>query len=264
MNFSVMSYTGANFPEWGQQLYDIAVLQTKYGANMNTATGDDVYNSDYWRGTLGVVDSIWDAGGIDTIDASDQFTGADFDLRPGGFNLLGQGAISIAFGVDIENAIGTQFGDNFVGNELANVLEGTGGNDVFEGYGGNDLLMGGANNDTYVYKNDDGMDIINEDFGGGRDNIDVGLFLGLDNFSEDLSFTRREFDMEINFSIDQGISRGSITVENQGFGRNRVETLDVLGVPVDLRFLFESITEPSQRFTITGNMSTYGFEVSPV
>ncbi|MDG1806457.1 MAG: M10 family metallopeptidase C-terminal domain-containing protein [Pirellulaceae bacterium] len=263
-NFSVMSYTGAQFSEWGQQLYDIAVLQTKYGANMTHATGDNVYDSDYWRGTLDVVDSIWDAGGTDTIDASDQFIGASFDLRPGGFNLIGQGVVSIAFGVDIENAIGTQFDDKFVGNELANVLEGTAGNDVFEGYGGNDLLKGGANNDTYIYKNDDGMDVINEDFGGGRDNIDIGLFLGMDDFSEDLSFTRQGFDMEINFTIDQGISRGSITVENQGFGRNRVETLDVLGVPVDLRFLFESITEPSQRFAITGTMGQYGFEVTPV
>ena len=103
-----MSYTGAFFPEWGQELYDIAALQSIYGANMNHATGDDVYDSSYWRGSFDVVDSIWDAGGVDTIDASDQITGASFDLRPGGFNFLGNGALSIAFGVEIENAIGTQ------------------------------------------------------------------------------------------------------------------------------------------------------------
>ncbi len=262
--FTHMSYSGASFPEWGQQLYDISALQAIYGANTSHAVGDTVYNSAYWRGSFNVVDSIWDAGGRDVIDASDQFSGASFDLRPGGFNQIGGGTISIAFNAVIEDAIGTQFGDSFIGNEVANSFTGGGGNDVMEGFGGDDFLSGGANNDTYVYKNDDGNDVINEAMGAGRDSIDIGDFLGLNNFSQDLSFTRRNFDMLIDFTIDDGISRGSILVEEQGFGSNRVETLNVLGVPVDLRFLFNSITEPGQQFVITGNMAQYGFEVSPV
>ena len=262
--FTHMSYAGATYPEWGQELYDISALQSIYGANTTHASGDTLYNSDTWRGNFDVVDSIWDTGGIDTIDASDQISGASFDLRPGRFNQIGGGTISIAFNTVIENAIGTQFADSFIGNEVANTLVGGGGNDVFEGYGGDDLLQGGANNDTYNYKMFDGNDTINELFGAGRDSIDLGLFLELDDFTTDLSFTRRNFDMIVDFTIDDGITRGSITVEGQGFGRNRIETLNVLGVPVDLRFLFNSITEPGQQFVITGNMAQFGFEVSPV
>jgi len=263
-NFTVMSYTGGDGTPWGYSLYDMHVQQLKYGANMEHATGDDVYDSAYWRGSFDTVDTIWDAGGIDTIDASDQFTGADFDLRPGGFNQIGGGLIAIAFGADIENATGTQFDDTFIGNELSNELIGFNGADTFEGYGGDDFLSGGGNNDTYIFKNDDGHDTINENKGAGRDNIDLNQFLGLDDFSTDISFTRRDFDLEIDLTIGDGISRGSITIEGQGFGKDRVETLDVLGVPVDLRFLFNSITEPGQNFVITGNMNTYGFEVAPV
>ena len=263
-NFTVMSYTGGDAIPWGYSLYDVAVLQRKYGPNMTHATGDDVYDSAYWRGSFATVDTIWDAAGDDTIDASDQVVPAEFDLRPGGFNQIGGGLIAIAFGADIENARGTQFDDTFIGNELANELVGFSGADVFEGYGGNDFLSGGGDNDTYIFKNDDGHDIINENKGAGRDNIDLNQFLGLDDFSTDVSFTRQGFDMEINLTIDDGISRGSVTVQGQGFGKDRVETLNVLGVPVDLRFLFNSITEPGQNFAITGNMGTYGFEVTPV
>lgn len=264
--FTHMSYNGASSPEWGQQLYDLAALQSIYGANTTYNNGDTVYDSSYWRGSFNVVDAIWDAGGNDTIDASDQITSATFDLRPGGFNMLGQtGSISIAFGVEMENAIGTQFADSFTGNELANRLVGGGGNDTFEGYGGDDMLMGGAGNDTYTYKMFDGNDTINEDFGAGRDTIQLGLFLEVDDFATDVRLTRRNFDMIIDFTVDEGISRGSITIEGQGFGKNRVETLDFMGTPVDLRFAFNAITSPGQQFQIDlGNSQQYGFGVTPV
>ena len=46
-------------------LYDIAALQARFGANMTTRTGNDVYN-----GPNGNIQAIWDAGGVDTISGS--------------------------------------------------------------------------------------------------------------------------------------------------------------------------------------------------
>lgn len=61
---------------YGLQLYDIAALQELYGANTNTRTGDDTYKLDQGLGRKGdktkaFIYTIWDAGGDDTLDASD-------------------------------------------------------------------------------------------------------------------------------------------------------------------------------------------------
>ena len=150
-DFSVLAGSGANgsggapstpIDPYGHQLYDIATLQQIYGANNNHASGDNVYDSNFYNGsTLEVSHTIWDTGGIDTIDTSDQVSASNIDLRPGEFSRVGQnGLLAIAFGTDIENAIGTQLGDTLIGNELSNNLIGGAGNDILEGFGGDDIL----------------------------------------------------------------------------------------------------------------------------
>jgi Ca2+-binding RTX toxin-like protein len=47
-------------------VYDIATLQAIYGVDTTTNTDDNVYR----YGTTAFYDSIWDAGGVDTIDLS--------------------------------------------------------------------------------------------------------------------------------------------------------------------------------------------------
>jgi len=143
----------------GPMLYDIAAIQYIYGANMTTRTGDDVY-------TFGKTDlrAIWDAGGNDTFDASNQTSAAKIDLVAGHFSSFGSGKdnIAIAFNVVIENATGTAFNDTLTGNQVSNKLIGDNGNDILDSGGMSsriaaggsddgqaDDLQGGAGNDTY-------------------------------------------------------------------------------------------------------------------
>ncbi len=265
-SFTVMSYTGtpAGNPR-GHQFYDIAALQAIYGANNSFNSSNTVYNRAYFRNSWDIVDTIWDTGGYDKIDASDQLIPVRIDLRPGSFQRIGGNLdnLSITFGTTLEEAIGGSAADRLTGNDSVNRLFGNDGDDRLEGYGDNDFLFGGGGNDNYVYKLNDGDDIIDELSGAGRDTITVGLFLGLDSFTDDLSFTRSGNDLLIDFTIDDGISRGSVRVENHAFGKNRVETLDVLGQQVDLKFLYQNITSPGQQFALTATQGQYGLLVAP-
>jgi serralysin len=69
---SVAAYPSTPMP------LDILAIQQIYGANMGWQTGDNVYQ----LGLTSPIQTIWDAGGVDTIDAStSQFV--TIDLRPG-------------------------------------------------------------------------------------------------------------------------------------------------------------------------------------
>ncbi len=265
-DFTGMSYTGSTNgrPARGPMIYDISALQTIYGANNSFNNGNNLYDINYFGGSWNIADSIWDTAGQDTLSAADQVVSASIDLRPGSFQSIGLTTnLSIAFGVDIENATGGSGSDSLIGNDLANLLRGNAGNDTLRGYGADDVLNGMAGNDTFVYTVNDGNDTINELAGAGRDNILVQDFLGLNVFTDDLSFSREGNDLVIDFTIDEGISRGSVRIENQAFGKYRVETLDVLGQPVDLKYLFTQITQPGQQFSLTTTMGQYGFLVAP-
>lgn len=182
--FTVMSYrsfvgqtigTGykQDFFPTTPMLNDIAAIQHLYGANMNTRRGNDVYN---WNnlaqdsdgdGTKDkILMTIWDAGGIDTIDWSDQSSNAVIDLNPGSFSELGPSywngkedekrTLALAYEVKdgtgkvvnlIENANGGSGDDVLIGNNGDNILKGNNGKDVIAGYRGNDRLYGGDGND---------------------------------------------------------------------------------------------------------------------
>jgi serralysin len=143
-------------------LYDIQALQALYGANMNTRSGNTTYfgaSGEYALADNGkLIMTIWDGGGVDTIDASNQSNRVVIDLRPGYFSSIGAVAnnIAIALGVTgtgaqsawIENANGGAGNDTLTGNDIANVLNGGGGNDAMNGGGGNDILIGGGGTDS--------------------------------------------------------------------------------------------------------------------
>lgn len=133
-------------------LYDILALQYLYGANTQTRTGNDTYT---FSNNHGELRTIWDAGGVDTIDLSNQTLNMTLNLNDGVFSSVGvrqtspdgslQAAIdniAIAFNTFIENAIGGSGNDTLIGNEWANTF--TGGN-------GNDLIQGGSETDTAAY-----------------------------------------------------------------------------------------------------------------
>jgi serralysin len=164
-------------------MYDIAALQTMYGANFNTNSGDTTYS---WNASTGqmsingigqgapggnrVFMTIWDGNGIDTYDFSNYATNLTVNLAPGAFSItsstqlanLGNGHYApgnifnaLQYNGDlrslIENANGGSGNDSITGNAANNALNGNGGNDTLRGDGGNDTLDGGSGTDTAVF-----------------------------------------------------------------------------------------------------------------
>lgn len=165
---SVMSYTAyagspgswVDFEPTTPMPYDILAIQHLYGANTAYRSGDDTY---VFRQGESYLETLWDAGGTDTIvwDASAQ--GGLIDLRAGAWSQLGDArtywsadfseswpdgdTVAIAFGVQVENAVGGDAADRLVGNDGPNRLEGRGGRDLLEGGAGSDTLVGGTGDD---------------------------------------------------------------------------------------------------------------------
>lgn len=129
------------------QVYDIAALQARWGANTTEAGGDNVYALGAEAGIV----ALWDTGGVDRIDASAATGPAQIDLAEGAFSQLdGQSRVSIAWGVLIEDATGSAFGDRIAGNALDNRLLGGAGGDTIEGGAGLNFLRGEEGDDVIV------------------------------------------------------------------------------------------------------------------
>jgi Ca2+-binding RTX toxin-like protein len=206
VQYTVMSYwaaakTGADHVGDGvlhhaatPLLYDIAALQSVYGANMSTRTGNTVYGFNSNTGDSpfnfqlhpGPVIAIWDAGGRDTLDLSGYSTGSVIDLNQGGFSSGGglTKNIAIAFGAVIEDATGGAGNDSITGNQAANLLIGKAGNDVILGGAGNDLMDGGSGNDSLnggggidavTYAQAVGGVVVDLSLSGGQDTVGAGV-----------------------------------------------------------------------------------------
>ncbi len=168
--------------------YDLAALQYMYGANFNTNSTDTVYTFSQTTGEMfingvgqGVPSgnkiflTIWDGGGNDTIKASNYNGGVTIDLRPGEFSTVdsaqlvnslaaqnltsiapGNFAMSLLYNNDsrslIENAIGGNGNDMFIGNTANNFLDGGAGSDtvVFTSITGVNVTLNDTNSDVIV------------------------------------------------------------------------------------------------------------------
>ncbi|WP_434698280.1 M10 family metallopeptidase C-terminal domain-containing protein [Pseudomonas sp. D1-1] len=161
VRYTVMSYNDPYLYEpTTPMLLDIAAIQSLYGANNQWQTGNNTYS---WAAGQSVFETIWDAGGNDTIDASNQAAAVRINLNEGAFSKIGQAflnvntlslfneGLAIAYGAKIENAVGSAYDDTLIGNALGNTLDGRAGKDT---------MTGGAGNDTYFV--DDLEDIISE------------------------------------------------------------------------------------------------------
>jgi serralysin len=168
LEYTIMSYfgssnSGAVRTGFAQTLlaHDIAAIQSLYGANMTTRTGDTVYgfNSTADRPAFNFalnadpVVAVWDAGGMDTLDFSGWTTPSRIDLNPGTFSDGGgqTSNVQIAFGAIIENATGGAGNDSLTGNHVANLLRGGEGSDTLRGAGGTDRVEGGAGGDIFAF-----------------------------------------------------------------------------------------------------------------
>ncbi|MCY4263870.1 MAG: M12 family metallo-peptidase [Gammaproteobacteria bacterium] len=174
--WTMMSYTTtSNENKLTFSPLDIAALQYLYGPSRQTRTGDDTYIY-----TPSLANFIWDGGGgQDTIDASTSPWGVTIYLEPGyqGFNsrsgktdrITSPGQITVNYGSEIENLIGTAHTDQLVGNDLDNEIHGRDGDDSIIGDAGDDMLDGGGGNDRL--QGGDGWDILI-----GGDGLDYALF----------------------------------------------------------------------------------------
>ncbi len=166
LQYTIMSYfeaseTGAQHTYNGTKLYgttpllfDILAMQKLYGANLDFATGDNVYgfnaNCDpafvIKDAQQQVIYSIWDAGGRDVLDFSGYADNQRIDLRQGAFSDVGALTknVSIAYGAVIEDAVGGAGNDSFTGNDVDNRFFGGAGSDRFFGGKGNDSIDGGT------------------------------------------------------------------------------------------------------------------------
>jgi serralysin len=163
--YTVMSYHEQSLYDYdtyaaAPALYDVAAIQYLYGAKTSARSGNDIYA--FSNTTTPFTKVIWDGAGIDTIDASGQRLSVALDLAPGKFSSIGvddtyyfyptsaKNNVSIAYGTDIENAIGGSGSDTITGNGLNNTLSGGAGGDTLKGVNGDDTLNGDAGAD-YLY-----------------------------------------------------------------------------------------------------------------
>lgn len=286
--FSVMSYTaheqngGANpnyFSDmWGTTLsiYDIAKMQEYYGVNTNYNKLATVYK---FQRNEDVVRAIWDAGGVDTINLSNQVRRQVVDLREGRLMSIGSmvNNVAIAFGAIIERAYGGQNNDSLTGNEVSNILYGNAGNDQLAGMGGADTLRGGAGDDVYFYSVGDGNDRIDEQNKGGNDRIQITVQEGLyrnytkNALTDHFTFRRQGANLQINLTMNENESRGSIKIVKQGVSGFAVETLRLMygdtkaeTKDIDLNSIFVQATNKFQAFKLTDFQTNFGYVASPV
>jgi Ca2+-binding RTX toxin-like protein len=200
--------------------FDIAALQYLYGPDKNSRAGNDTYVFDPYQSNF-----IWDGAGIDSIDTSTSNEGVSIYLTPGDWSFKGTkqaelissaGQLTINFGTEIENILGSGFNDNLFGNELANELAGGSGDDYLYGYEGNDLisggvgkdvLSGGSGGDTFLFQSESELGDIITDFtvGVDGDKLNVNSLLtslgyhGSEPFSDGwLQLEQTDTDVRVN------------------------------------------------------------------
>jgi Ca2+-binding RTX toxin-like protein len=183
VNGNTISTTSQRVIVTTPMVLDIAAVQSIYGADPNTASGDTVYH--FTQGDT-LIKAIYDAGGTDTFDLANFTRPVLLDLNPGGYSSIGyfskaaqiaywqglypqfgsfiqqvlndqeshgalytwQDNLGIAFSTVIENAFGGSAADVIQGNSANNTLKGNGGADILIGGAGNDTLDGGTGADN--------------------------------------------------------------------------------------------------------------------
>jgi Ca2+-binding RTX toxin-like protein len=196
------SWTTSHVSPSSLMVMDVQALQALYGANLASHAGNDTYR---WGTNQELLETIWDGGGTDTIDCSNQVLACEIDLNDNAYSSIGlrqtdaeqrlgldlpswftqplpadvykgKANLGIALNTVIENAVGGSGNDRLLGNEVANNLAGGAGNDTLTGGLGNDVLdggtgadrmEGGAGNDAFYVDNTG--DLVVEGVGAGTD-----------------------------------------------------------------------------------------------
>ena len=130
--------------------------------------GDDVLegggDNDVLEGGLGA-DRLDGGAGTDTVSYSESDGAVTVDLETGaGKRGHAEGDVI----VDVENVLGSGYGDALGGDGSANQLSGSGGDDVLEGGAGADRLDGGLGADTVSYSGSDEAVTVDLETGTGK------------------------------------------------------------------------------------------------
>lgn len=190
--YSIMSYTTQNqgLERINLAPYDYAALSYLYNAKpLNT--GDSSYELTEDSGQ--VVQTIYDDGGNDTLDASGMNTPVILNLNvaaPGTLSSVGltpdgqaaENNLSLGLNTLIERAIGGAGNDKLIGNSANNTLIDNNGDDILIGQLGTDTMNGGEGSDTFGVSNVGNY--IFQDFIPGTDKVGFDTQLGIQDFAQ--------------------------------------------------------------------------------
>jgi serralysin len=280
-SYSILSYwnprdIGARDFDWTRMniaygatpmIHDILAMQMKYGADMTTRTGDTVYGFNSTAGrdafdfvlTPAPMMTIWDAGGVDTLDASGYNTNQVINLTPGSLSSIGgitadefpsfeqvnanraaagMAAISLTTYTNNKNVfmtnpglygrltdnVGIAYGaviENAIGGSGHDSIIGNAADNVLEGNGGNDLIAAGLGNDRL-----DGGNGNDEMLGGAGDDTYVVGEAG-DIVTELADEGTDTVESSINYTLGDHVENLILTgtaVEGTGNGLDNVIT----------------------------------------
>ena len=235
--FSIMSYTpqsqGLERINWAP--YDYAALAYLYGTRLQNVA-DSVYVFSDVAG--GVVQTLVDHGGIDTLDASLVTGSVILNLNPAAVGTLSsagltpgglaraQDNLSISLDTVIEKAIGGMGNDRLVANDVDNTLRGNAGNDVLIGRLGYDTLAGGAGNDMFVAAAVGHYRV--EDFAVGQDQFCFDASLGLFSLNEVMSYVVAINSAGTDMVVDFVDNVASITFVGMGGQAQQITGADIV------------------------------------
>ena len=134
--------------------YEELISETLFRYHLNSGDRDEIRFTDDHTNNPNIALTLYDNGGTDTLNLSNDVFNQHLDLRPEGISSV-YGLVEnliIARDTVIEHAVAGLGDDVIIGNDVANHLEGRAGNDILIGGAGADMLDGGAGNDTASYK----------------------------------------------------------------------------------------------------------------
>ncbi|MFT5661935.1 MAG: serralysin, partial [Sulfurimonas sp.] len=202
-------------------LFDVATLQYVYGANTSSNSGNNIYTYSY---TDYEMNTIWDAGGIDTINLTATSGASTIDLNAGSLNSADRYTVEEI--IDLHQALVDVNGNNFdsfieselnsldasyglytgennlaiaTGSIIENVNSGSGSDTITDNEVDN-IIQTFLGNDT-IYIGNGGFDIV--DGGGGIDTMYISLQQADVEISADLgngSYNLVASDFAVNFT----------------------------------------------------------------
>ena len=185
---TIMSYNEIN--QWidvkwhpaTPMILDVLALQSLYGPNLSTNAGNETHQLK----NDGVFETIYDAAGMDVLDAGSSFYGWTITLgaAPAGNGALfplGWAAPEDGFSQhttfdwlygDFEAVGGSRYADTITGSTNAEYFRGRGGNDVIDGGGGTDHAYFTSQRSNYtISKGTSSVSIQDKTFTDGTDTL---------------------------------------------------------------------------------------------